>query len=105
MRVLEFIVEGQKLIKNPSCDFENLVPGTEGYLRAHFSFSPDWNDCVLIARFFRGKDEYARQIVNNTCDIPPEVLKGRVFSISVLGQRAQYRITTNRILIVQEVSR
>ena len=40
MRTLKFIVEGQIIKQDPSCDFTNLVPGTEGYLRAEFSFSP-----------------------------------------------------------------
>lgn len=105
MRVLEFIVNDQILAKNPSCDFGNIVPGTEGYLQARFSFSPEWNNCILIARFFRGNEEHACRIVDNTCVIPPEVLKGRTFSVSVLGQRDNYRLTTNKILIVQEVSK
>lgn len=105
MRVLEFIVNDQILTKNPSCDFGNIIPGTEGYLKAKFSLSSEWDNCILIARFFRGNEEHARRIVNNECEIPPEVLKGRTFSVSVLGQRANCRITTNKILIVQEVSK
>lgn len=105
MRVLEFNVNNQILAKNPSCDFGNIVPGTEGYLRARFSFSHEWDNCILIARFFRGNEEHACRIVDNTCDIPPEVLTGRTFNVSVLGQRDNYRLTTNKILIVQEVSK
>lgn len=103
MRVLEFIVNDQILTKNPSCNFDNIAPGTKGYLQARFSFSPEWNNHVLIARFFRGKDEHARQIVNNTCEIPPEVLIGRTFRVSVLGQLNDITLTTNEILVVQEV--
>ena len=51
MRTLKFIVHDQIVEKDPKCDFDNLVPGTEGYLRAVFSFSPEWDDCVRVAAF------------------------------------------------------
>ena len=105
MRVLEFIVKGQKLTKNPLCDFENLVSGTKGYLKAQFTFSEEWSDCILIARFFRGDEEHAVQIINNTCEIPPEALTGMTFRVSVLGQRNDYQIRTNQVVVRQEVSR
>ena len=44
MRTLKFIVEGQIIKQDPNCDFSNLVPGTEGYLRAEFSFSRSGKD-------------------------------------------------------------
>ena len=39
MRTLKFIVDGQILRQDPTCDFSNIVPGTEGYLIAEFAFS------------------------------------------------------------------
>lgn len=42
MRTLKFIVNAQQIHKDPSCDFDNLVAGTKNYLRAHFTFSPDF---------------------------------------------------------------
>ena len=41
MRTLKFKVDGQIITKHPDCDFSNLVPGTEGYLRAEFIFSDE----------------------------------------------------------------
>ena len=105
MRTLKFNVDIQHICKDPSCDFTNIVAGTQNYLQAHFTFSPEWHDCTLVASFWRGKKEYAVLIQDGVCDIPPEVLVGRTFGVSVIGQRDDYRITTNRISIRQEVSR
>ena len=105
MRTLKFIVDAQHIHKDPSCDFTNIVAGTQNYLDTHFTFSPEWHDCILVASFWRGGKEHAVLIEDGKCDIPPEVLGGRTFGLSIIGQREDYRITTNRILIRQEVSR
>lgn len=105
MRTLEFIVDVQHIHKGPNCDFTNIVAGTNNYLQAHFTFSPEWQDCILVASFWRGGKEHAAFIEDGKCDIPPEVLVGRTFGISVTGQRDEYRITTNRIIVRQEVPR
>ena len=102
MRVLSFDVNGQQISKNPDCDFSGLVAGTRNYLQAHFSFSPDWDGCALIASFWKGSNEYAVPIKDNVCMIPPEVLIGKSYGVSIIGQRSDYRITSNRIYIRQE---
>lgn len=105
MRVLSFNVESQRITKNPLCDFKGIVAGSKNYLQAHFSFSPEWQDCILVASFWRGKNEYAVQIKNNMCMIPPEALTGRAFYVSVTGQRGNYRIPTNKVYVRQEVNK
>lgn len=105
MRLLNFDVNAQYVSKDPSCDFTKLVAGTRNYLRAHFTFSPEWRDCVKVASFWRSGKEHAVLIKNDTCDIPPEALVGSTFRVSVTGQRGDYRITTNKILVRQEVYR
>jgi hypothetical protein len=105
MRLLHFNVDAQKITKAPNCDFDNIVAGTSGYLRAHFTFSPEWNDYIKIAQFWRGEKEYAVLIVNGECDIHPEALVGPTFRVSVLGDRNGCRIVTNRVLVRQEGGR
>jgi hypothetical protein len=101
-----FDVNSQHVSKNPDCDFSHIVAGTKNYLRAKFNFSSDWNDYVKVASFWRGEREEAVILnTDGTCDIPPEVLNGATFRVAVTGQRKECRITTNRILIRQEVSR
>jgi hypothetical protein len=100
-----FKVNGQQIEKDPNCDFSGLVAGTEGYLKAKFTFSEEWKDCVLVASFWRGINEHAALIKNNECEIPPEALKTTAFSVSVTGKRGGYKITTNRIFVRQEANR
>lgn len=105
MRLLQFNVTSQCVHKDPDCDFSNIVAGTKNYLRAKFTFSKEWDGCAKAASFWRGENEYAVLLVNDTCDIPDEVLTGATFRVSVTGQRGDYVITTNKILVRQEVSR
>lgn len=103
MRVLEFIVSDQILTKNPSCDFDNIVPGTKGYLQALFSFSPEWNGAVKVAAFWRGNRECPPQLLRDgyTCMIPAEALTGSSFGVSILGKKGEQVIPTNRVEVKQ----
>ena len=49
MRTLKFAVNAQRITSDPNCDFSGIVPGTAGYLKAHFSFSPEWSGMVKVA--------------------------------------------------------
>lgn len=105
MRLLMFNVDSQHITRDPECDFTGLVAGTRNYLKACFSFSQEWDGCVLVASFWRGGREHAVRIIDGACEIPPEVLSGMTFSVSVTGQKGDYRITTNRVTVRQEVNR
>lgn len=105
MRTLSFIVDAQRIIKDPKCDFKHIVSGTKGYLKAHFTFSSEWESCVKVARFFRGDKEYAARLKNNECLIPSEALTGATFRVSVLGAYDNYQIPTGTVLVRQEVSK
>ena len=104
MRTLRFIVDGQIIRKDPDCNFENLVPGTEGYLRAQFSFSREWDGCVKVASFWSvmGK-EYEPQVLTDgvSCMIPSEALERYSFDICVIGKKEKYRISTNKVTVYQ----
>lgn len=104
MRTLRFIVKGQTISLDPQCDFEGLIPGTEGYLQAEFSFSKEWESCVKVVAFFSNLGrEYEPQVVNkqNVCIIPHDALKNRVFKVQVIGKKENYTLRTNRIAVKQ----
>ena len=104
MRTLKFIVNGQTISLDPKCDFEGLIPGTEGYLQAEFSFSKEWDNCLKVVAFFSNLGrEYEPQVLNsrNVCTIPPEALKNRVFKVQVIGKRKDYTLRTNRLGVHQ----
>lgn len=102
MRTLRFVVTGQTIMPDPSCDFSGLIPGTEGYLRAAFSFDKSWEGCRKAASFFRfGGGEYAKAIEYGECEIPKEVLEKEVFVVSVTGAKEKYKIKTGRCIVRQ----
>ena len=104
MRYLKFNVNRQIIEQDPSCDFSDLVPGSEGYLKAEFSFSPEWNKTVKVAEFRRNGVECPPQVLEDgkTCTIPAEALKGRTFSIRVIGKKSDTKITTNKVKVCQD---
>lgn len=105
MRTLKFNVQDQIITRDPNCDFSNLVPGTEGYLQAEFTFSKEWDSCSgKVAAFYSPIGvEFPPQIIkNNTCMIPAEACARRNFMIKVIGKGADgYRLTTNDVLVTQ----
>ena len=105
MRTLKFIVEDQIIKKDPNCDFSNLVPGTEGYIRAEFSFSNDWAGCKKVAAFYSNLGhEFELQILEDgkTCLIPKEALQKEKFSIRVIGRAKNLKIITGKITVIQD---
>lgn len=104
MRILKFLIDGQKLSADPSCDFSGIVPDTSNYLFAEFSFSNEWAGTVKVAEFKkrRGVAPIPVGIINGQCEIPSEVLTGSKFFVNVIGKRGRYKITTNECFIKQE---
>lgn len=102
MRTLKFLIEGQRLKRDASCDFKGLVPGTKGYLEASFSFSDEWNSCRKAVVFNSKGTERAVPLRGGKCRIPEEVLNGNIFSMRVVGECDGYRITTNQVGVMQD---
>lgn len=103
MRTLSFIVDGQIIRQHPNCDFDNLIPGSSGYLKAEFSFSSEWNNMIKVASFWRNGRECPPQILKDgvSCTIPEEALTNRQFEIGLLGKKDNMKITTNKVMVVQ----
>ena len=105
MRTLKFIIDNQIITTDPTCDFSGLVPGTEGYLQAEFSFSPEWDKCVKVAEFIgrSDKDCYPQILKDGkTCVIPAEAIKRPAFGIRVVGKNDERKLTTNKLIVCQK---
>lgn len=107
MRTLRFRVNKQIISQDPNCNFDGLVPGTEGYLSLHFTFSPEWKDCIKYVGFYSmAGRQFLPQPVgkDNTCLVPKEAARLSNFKIQITGARpdGNYTITSNRILIQQK---
>lgn len=105
MRLLDFKVDAQHISKDPNCDFSKIVAGTSNYLRARFTFSPEWQGCMKAASFWRGGKEHAVILEDDECDIPAEALTGVTFGVSVTMRRGDSMVPTNRVIVRQEVVR
>lgn len=109
MRSLKFIVNKQSITQDPQCDFGGLVPGTNGYLKAEFTFSSDWNGMSKVAAFYSPLGiEYPPQILEDgkTCDIPAEALAKSSFKIQVIGKGADNsKLVTNKLMVIQNGGR
>lgn len=105
MRTLKFIVDGQIIRKDPDCDFSGLVPGTEGYLEARFTFSKEWNGYIKAAAFYSimGKELTPIGLTEGEyCIIPSDVCAKRTFKIAVVGQNDEgKKLKTTKITIEQ----
>ena len=102
MRTLKFIVEGQIIKPDPECDFSGLVPGTDGYLLAEFTFSNEWKSVPKVVAFYsRLGNEYTPQplMEGNHCMIPKEALRRRIFKMQILGKNG---LLTNKLEIDQK---
>lgn len=105
MRTLRFIVDGQLIKQDPTCDFSGLVPGSDGYLEAAFEFSEEWSGMAKVAAFWSplGK-EYSPQVLDGyyKCLIPAEALARRTFKVQILGRDVNGKgLKTNKIEVTQ----
>jgi hypothetical protein len=102
MRTLRFIIDGQTIRQDPKCDFSRLAPGSNQHIQAEFTFSKEWISTPKVAAFYsRLGTEYEPQALNDaqTCTIPTEALKKRMFKIQIFGANG---LITNKIEVLQE---
>lgn len=103
MRTLRFIVDGETIKQDPSCDFSGLFPGKNPDICSEFTFSPEWNNKVKVAAFWSVLDkEYEPQAIeDDSCIIPSEALMKPSFKIQVLGKRGREKLETNKLSVFQ----
>ena len=104
MRTLKFIVDGQIIKKDTSCDFSGLVVGCKE-LYAEFSFSPEWRDKKKAATFWKLGREFPVALYEkdgNICKIPAAAVTHTQFSVSVTRMEGKEFIKTDELLIEQE---
>lgn len=101
-RSLCFKVNEQTLQKDPLCSFDEIVSGTNGYLKAKFTFNRAWANCAKVAVFRKLLVDYPVVLIGDSCDIPSEALDWDYFSVRVVGRKPDgFKLTTNEIKIEQ----
>lgn len=100
MRKLRFMAEGMALSRvSPTT---GIVAGSEGYLRAEFDLSEDYEGCRVYATF-RGDSggEWAERVVDGSCGVPTEVTGGRAWGVSLTAVSDGFRLDTNEVTVRQ----
>ena len=105
MQVLKFIVNGETITLDPTCDLTGLFPGSEDQIKAEFIFSSEWESRVKVAAIWSIMDkEYTPQVVNedNSCLIPREAISKIAFKVQVLGgKKNRPTLRTNTVTVYQ----
>ena len=104
MRTLKFIVDGQTIKPDPSCNVSGLFKCKNSNVCAEFSFSSEWNGMTKVAAFWSMLDEeYQPQVIteNKTCVIPSEAFTRAAFKIQALGIKGSKKLTTNKLIVLQ----
>lgn len=104
MRTLRFIVDGQTIKQDPTCDFSGLFNCKNSNVCAEFVFSSEWNGVTKVAAFWSILDEeYEPQVIDekNTCIIPVEAFTRAAFKVQVLGMKRSTKLTTNKLVVLQ----
>lgn len=101
-RTLEFIVDGQRLRKDPSSNFSGIVSGSKGYLECHFSFSGEWKSLRKAVQFKTGDSVVYKPVVDDKCQVPNEVTGDTRIHVSLIGKGASVYLTTNEAVILQK---
>ena len=102
MRNLNFKVSGQKLSKEG--DFDDIVVGSKGYLKACFTFNSEWKGFVKVAAFKSndGDEVPAKINANGECMIPDSVTDGAYIKVRVIGKNKEGQtITTGTVSFLQ----
>ena len=104
MRTIKFIVEDQYMKVTPSNLIDDLVPGTEEYLRCEFHFSSKWDGYIKVASFTsRLGYLYESRVLDDGlyCIVPSESLKKRIFKVQITGKKGESFLTTNKCTVIQ----
>lgn len=104
MRTLRFIVDGDSISKDPTCDFSGLFNKRNDNVQAEFIFSKDWNGMVKVVAFWSILGvEYEPQLLTDgdICRIPSEAFERSAFKIQLIGKKRNEKIFTNKLTILQ----
>lgn len=101
MRTLKFKIDGQRIKKDPECDFSGLITGSKGYLECEFEFTRDWAGLAKAAIFETGDYVKYQPLVNNRCNVPDEVTDSTKIHVHVFGKDNTMVLSTNTAVILQ----
>lgn len=102
MRELRFKVDEQNITKDMSCDFKNIVSGSDNYLICCFDFKSEYSDYGKVAEFKNdmGKTKYVL-LENDRCVVEKQITEGSYFKIRLHLKKKDVAFSTNEVMISQ----
>ena len=101
MRILRYKVEGQNIIRDSKCDFENIARGTDKYLKLVFSWDEEWRGKAKAISLRNAQGEETNMVLQDKVVLPKNVTSGSIFSFELYGKSATEMIKTNREYVEQ----
>ena len=103
MRMLSFMVDGDTIVKDPTCDFRGLSSVKDEFVKAKFTFSEEWAGAVIVLGITSFRYEYDPIIVgkDGRCQIPTKVFQRSIFDLQLFGRNREVRLKTNPLKINQ----
>ena len=98
MRILKFIVNNNKISRDPNSNFDSITSGEE--LIVDFRFEGrGWENTIKVAAFFNADGECPPQklIDGMYCPIPKEALSGHWFRVQIMANRNGTLMITNKL--------
>lgn len=88
-----------------TCDQKAVLTSSAQVLKAVFEFDDHWDGMMKTALFTRNGVTKNRILSDNSCTVPPEVIKNGGFVVSVLGVVGeQILTTTNQCAVILNLS-
>lgn len=98
MRELKFKVKGQRLSRDPGCNFNNIIKGTKNYLSLNISFNKDWDNLMKVVYFLNTKTYYP--LKGNYLVIPDDALEHDVIGFRIIGKSS----STNQTILTNDIT-
>lgn len=101
MRILRYKVQGQNIVRDSTCDFSNIVRGTNNYIKLVFDWDEDWRYKAKAISFRNSEGIETNLAVKESVVLPEIVTNGSMFSFVLYGKDSTEKIQTVREYIEQ----
>ena len=101
MRTLKYKVQGQNIIRDDTCDFSNIVRGTNNYINLLFEWDKDWWNKVKVISLRNAEGIETNLAFKENVVLPEIVTNGSMFSFVLYGKDNIEKVQTIREYVEQ----
>lgn len=101
MRILKYKVQGQNIIRDSTCDFSNIVRGTNNYINLVFEWDEDWKNKAKVISLRNADGEEVNVVLQSKIVLQEKITKGSMFSFVLYGKDDFEKVQTIREYVEQ----